>query len=253
MCVMGGRGCLCLRVLGAELASQRCFQMFCWVYFIFYFFFPSWCEATGSLPWLVQREQMCAVIRIITLKKPFSLPKSFPQEQGTQRAATRRGASFPGEMEPGGFGGSWGSTHGPCWLSSTQPHLGPRRAVGWALPSSVRCVVKSPLLDRTVHGTKSFTWLQGLGGFHGVTAMGTGTAAAVCAAAAPELLLRGSAGEVPMRWEGKAGIAQLGHEGSALSKLLQLKGSQPPGDTAQRAPAVPSQPRGWIQHTRTLF
>lgn len=111
MCVMGGRGWL--HVLGAELASQRCFQMFCWVYFIFYFFFPSWCEATGSLPWLVQREQMCAVIRIITPKKPFSLPKSFPQEQGTQRAATRRGASFPGEMEPGGFGGSWGSMHGP--------------------------------------------------------------------------------------------------------------------------------------------
>lgn len=141
----------------------------------------------------------------------------------------------------------------PRWLSSTQPHLGPRRAVGWALPSSVRRVVKSPLLDQAMHGTKSFTWLQGLGGFHGVTAMGTGMAAAVCAAATPELLLRGSSGEVPMRWEGKAGIAQLGHEGSALSELLQLKGSQPPGDTAQRAPAVPSQPQGWIQHTRTLF
>lgn len=138
----------------------------CFAGFISFFFFPSWCEATGSLPWLVQREQMCTVIRIITLKKPFSLPKSFPQEQGTQHAVTRRGASFPGETEPGGFGGSWGSTHGPRRLSSTQPHLGPRTAVGWALPSSVRRVVKSPLLDRATHGTKCFTWLQGLGRFH---------------------------------------------------------------------------------------
>lgn len=59
--------------------------------------------------------------------------------------------------------------------------------------------------------------------------METGPAAVVCAAATPELLLRGSSGEVPTWWEGKAGIAQLGHEGSALSKLLRLKGSRPRG------------------------